>query len=381
MDTTRQAWAEIDLSAIRANAARLLDLASPRSRLCAVVKADAYGHGAVEVARAALAGGASHLAVALLAEALALREAGIAAPILLLGAVRPEEAEAAVAADLEASVFDEAAIEAFDRAGRRAGKKALLHLKIETGMSRVGCEPSEAPGLAARIASLPGTTLAGAYSHFANADDEDLSFAREQLGRYSAALEAIAAAGLAPPLRHIANSAATLWMPESRLDMVRAGIALYGLNPASGHVFDRGFLPALSIRARVVRLRTIEAGTTVSYGRTWTAPRRTRLATIPLGYADGYPRIISGRSWAGAGGARLAQVGRVCMDMCMFDATDAPEVVEGSELILAGPGGPSLDEIAELAHTINYEIACHAALRLPRVYVGAAEVAAEGARA
>ncbi len=370
MDTTRHAWAEIDLSAIRANAARLLALAGPGSSLCAVVKADAYGHGAAETARAALAGGASHLAVALLSEALALREAGIGAPILVLGAVQPEEAAEALAADLEASVFDAATIEAFDRAGRRAGKKARLHLKVETGMSRVGCDPSEAPSLAALIATLPGTSLAGLYSHFANADEEDLSFARLQLARYRGALDAIVAAGLDRPLRHIANSAATLWLPESRLDMVRAGIALYGLTPASGRLFDPGFLPALSIHAKVVRLRTIEAGSTVSYGRTWTAPRRTRLATIPLGYADGYPRIISGKAWAGAGGFRLPQIGRVCMDMCMFDATDAPEVVEGSELVLAGPGGPSLDVIAELAQTINYEIACHAALRLPRLYRG-----------
>jgi len=368
MDIKRTAWAEIDLAAIRSNAAVLLRYARRESRLCAVVKADAYGHGAVETARAALEGGASQLAVALLGEGLALRDAGIRAPILVLGAVAAAEAEDAVGADLEASVFDAVTIDAFDAAGLSAAKRARLHLKIDTGMSRVGCRPEEAAALAARIASSRGAELFGVYTHFANADEADLSFAREQLARFSIALSAVEAAGVSVPLRHAANSAATLWLPEARLDMVRAGIALYGLSPASGRDFDAAFRPALSIRARIVRLRVVEAGTTVSYGRTWTAIRRTRLATVSLGYADGYPRIVSGKTWAGFGQKRLPQIGRICMDMCMFDATDAPEATEGSELVLAGPGGPSLDELAGLAGTINYEIACRAAARLPRLY-------------
>ena len=368
MNASRPAWATVDLSAIASNARLLLDYAGAGSRLCAVVKADAYGHGAVEVAKAALSGGASTLAVALVSEGIALRQAGLAAPILVLGGVSADEAEAALASDLEASVFDETAIEAFDRAGRRAPRRARLHLKIDTGMTRIGCQPAEAAALAGKIASLPGTGLAGVYTHFASADSADLGFAREQLARYHDALAAIRAAGVVVPLRHAANSAATLWFPESRLDMVRAGIALYGLAPDAGRDFDHRFRPALSIHARVTRVRTVEAGTTVSYGQTWTAGRRTRIATIPLGYADGYPRAASGRTWAGFGERRLPQVGRICMDIAMFDATGAPELKEGDEVILAGHGGPGLDEIAGLAGTINYEIACHAALRLPRVY-------------
>ena len=368
MDSSRPAWAEIDLAAIASNATILREIAGPDSRLCAVVKADAYGHGAVEVAKAALSGGASMLAVALLAEATKLREADIACPILVLGGVPSSEAGPAVEAGLEASVYDEATIEAFDSAGRLAGKRAGLHLKIDTGMTRIGCSPAEAPSLAAKIASSKGTALAGVYTHFASADEVDLDFAREQLRLYREAIEAIRGAGVEIPLRHAANSAASLWFPESRLDLVRAGIALYGLNPAAGRDFDSRFKPALSIHGRVTRIRTVEAGTTVSYGRTWTAKRRTRIATVPIGYADGYPRVASGRTWAGFAGRRLPQVGRICMDITMFDATEAPELAEGSEVVLAGPGGPELDEIAALAGTINYEIACHAALRLPRVY-------------
>ncbi|HUX40322.1 MAG TPA: alanine racemase [Rectinemataceae bacterium] len=368
MDITRPAWAQIDLSAIASNARLLRDYAGPNSRLCAVVKADAYGHGAVEVARAALKGGAYMLAVALLAEAIELREAGITAPILVLGGVPASEAEPAVATGIDASVYESATIEAFDRAGRKYERKARLHLKIDTGMTRVGCSPAEAPALAAKIASSPGTALAGVYTHFASADETDLAFAREQLHLYLSAVDAIRGAGVDIPLRHTANSAATLWFPESRLDLVRAGIALYGLNPAADRDFDARFKPALSIHGRVTRIRTVEAGTTVSYGRTWTARRKTRVATVPLGYADGYPRIASSRTWAGFSGRRLPQIGRICMDIAMFDATEAPDLVEGDELVLAGPGGPALDELAGIAGTINYEIACHAGLRLPRVY-------------
>lgn len=368
MDISRPAWAEIDLSAISSNARLLREYAGPGSRLCAVVKADAYGHGAVEAARAALKGGASMLAVALLAEAIELREADIAVPILVLGGVPASEAQPAVAAGIDASVYESAAIGAFDKAGRKFERKARLHLKIDTGMTRVGCAPAEAPALAAAIASSPGTALAGVYTHFASADEVDLSFSREQLRLYAKAIDAIRAAGVEVPLRHAANSAATLWFPESRLDMVRAGIALYGLNPAVDRDFDPRFKPALSIHGRVTRIRTVEEGTTVSYGRTWTARRKTRVATVPLGYADGYPRVASGRTWAGFSGRRLPQIGRICMDIAMFDATEAPDLVEGDELVLAGPGGPTLDELAGIAGTINYEIACHAALRLPRVY-------------
>lgn len=369
MEPIRSARVEVDLSAIRGNAAALRRLAGPSSGLCAVVKADAYGHGALPVAKAALEGGASMLAVALIEEGCALRAAGIAAPILVLGGADPAGAAAATAADLEVSVYTEAAIAAFGEAARKAGKRARLHLKIDTGMNRVGCSPEEAPALAARIARESGAELAGIFTHFANADDPDLDFAREQLARYLHSLELVASWASPAPLRHAANSAATLWFPESRLDMVRAGIALYGLNPAAGRDPGIDLAPALSIRASVVRLRTVEAGETVSYGRIWTARRRSRIATIPVGYADGYPRAASNGTWAGFGDRRLPQVGRVCMDMCMFDATEAPELREGDELVLAGPGGPSLDELAALAHTINYELACHATIRLPRVHV------------
>jgi alanine racemase len=365
--TIRPAWAEVSVSAIRGNTELFAGLVGPSASVCAVVKAGAYGHGSVAASKAALAGGATMLAVALAEEGLELRAAGIAAPILVFGEPRPEEMAAILEAGLEATVFDEATILAFDAAARTSGTKARLHLKIDSGMGRIGCPPASAPTLAALVSRLPGTELAGVYSHFVDADAPDLAFAREQLRLFLGAVDAIQATGIAIPLRHIANSAATLWFPEARLDMVRLGIALYGLRPEATRDFPlAGIRPALSVKARVTRVATLEKGATVSYGRTWTADRTSRIATLPLGYADGYPRLVSGRIWAGFSGRRLPQVGRICMDMCMFDVTDAPDVVEGSELILLGPGGPSLEEVATSAGTINYEIACHASLRLPR---------------
>ena len=366
--STRPAWAEIYVSAIEHNIKALAELVGSASKICAVVKADGYGHGAIACARAALAGGASCLAVALLDECVALRKSGIDAPILLLGAVQAEDAEAVFQAGLEATVFSDKTIRAFDLAGRKAGGKARLHLKIDTGMSRVGCEPAEAPGLASLIAGLPGTALAGCYSHFANSDDPALGFARRQLGLFLSAMAAIEAAGVEVPIRHLANSAAALWLPEARLDMVRIGIAMYGLRPDHARPLPHGgFRPALAVKARVTRLAFVGPGATVSYGRSWTATRPSRIATVSLGYADGYPRSLSGRSWAGFEGQRLPQIGRVCMDMCMFDATEAPGLVEGSVITLMGPGGPSLEETGDLAKTINYEIACSLGLRLPHL--------------
>jgi len=366
----RPAWADVSVSAIGDNLRAISAFMGGRAAICAVVKAQAYGHGALPVARAALEAGASLLAVALAEEGRELREGGIKAPILVLGAPQPEEASDFLEFDLEASVFEEAAIRAFAASAAAAGHRIRLHLKVDTGMSRVGCRPEAAANLAALIAGLPGLELAGVYSHFADADRPGSAFAREQLAAFTAALESIKTRGIAVPLRHIANSAGALLIPESRLDLVRLGIAMYGLRPDAVLDFPlAGIRPALTIRARVTRLEEIEWGGTVSYGRTWKAGRRTRVATLPLGYADGYPRAASGQAWAGyefdGKWIRLPQIGRVCMDMCMFDATGVPGLHQGSELVVAGPGGPSLDELAALAGTINYELACHFGLRLP----------------
>jgi len=365
--TKRPAWAEISVSAIEGNVRTIADIVGPGAGICAVVKSEAYGHGATAVARAALAGGATMLAVALVEEGRRLREDSIDVPILVLGAPQADEAAAIVKAGLEASVFSEKVITAFSEAARNSGTKARLHLKIETGMTRIGCRPEDAPGLASIIDSLPGIELAGVYSHFANADDPDKVFALEQLGIFRSAVSAIEGGGVSIPLRHMANSAAALWLPEARLDLVRIGIAMYGLRPDARRPLPRGFREAMTVKAKVTRISTVPPGSSVSYGRTWTATRATRVATVPIGYADGLPRLASGRAWAGFKGRSLAQIGRICMDMCMFDATEAPDLVEGDELAIMGPGGPSLDEIASLAGTINYEIACHAGLRLPHV--------------
>jgi alanine racemase len=282
----------------------------------------------------------------------------------------PAQAGRALEAGLEVTVFTKEAAAVFSSVASTRRKRARLHLKVDTGMNRIGCRPDEAADLASYIHRLPATELASVYSHFATADDPDPTFARRQLELFLRVVSEVESRGIDVPLRHIANSAATLWLPESRLDLVRCGIALYGLLPRADRPLpDLSLEPALSIKARVTRISDIKKGDSTSYGRTWTADRDGRIATISLGYADGYPRSASGRGWAGFSGRRIPQRGSVCMDMCMFDATDAPELDTGSELVLMGPGGPSLEEVASWAGTINYEIACHAALRLPRVYI------------
>jgi alanine racemase len=348
-------------------------------RVCAVVKADGYGHGAVAVSRVALEAGASMLAVAIVNEAVELRNAGFTCPILVMGPTEACDAVRIVDYGLDATVYDlpaaralsDAAVVAASRSGtsRSTVLKAAIHLKIDTGMRRVGCEPASAAGLAAAIAAMPGARLAGVFSHFATADAEDLGFARAQLARYETALAAIKAAGIDPGIRHLANSAAAIRLPEAGFDMVRLGIAMYGLKPSADRAWEVELQSALSLRARVSMVKDIVAGESVGYGRRFTAGRNSRIATLPLGYADGWPRALSGRVSPLVRGQRAPLVGSVCMDQCMLDVTDVHGVSVGDEVLLYGTPELPADEIAAALGTINYEVACLVGKRVPRVYV------------
>ncbi len=375
----RPAWAEVDTAAIRGNIQRIAARLSPGVRVCAVVKADGYGHGAVAVSRVALEAGASMLAVAIVNEAVELRNAGFTCPILVMGPAEACDAARIVDYGLDATVYDlpaaralsDAAVRAAFRSGapRSTDLKAGIHLKIDTGMRRVGCEPGAAAGLAAEIAALPGARLAGVFSHFATADAEDLSFAKAQLARYETALAAIKAAGIDPGIRHLANSAAAIRFPEAGFDMVRLGIAMYGLKPSADREWEVELQPALSLWARVSMVKEVAMGETVGYGRRFTAVRKSRIATLPLGYADGWPRALSGRVSPLVRGMRTPLVGSVCMDQCMLDVTDVPGVSVGDEVLLYGTPELPADEIAAALGTINYEVACLVGKRVPRVYV------------
>ncbi len=375
----RPAWAEVDTAAIRGNIERIAARLLPGVRVCAVVKADGYGHGAVAVSRVALEAGAGMLAVAIVNEAVELRNAGFTCPILVMGPAEACDATRIVDYGLDATVYDlpaakalsDAAVMVASRSGTSGSAvlKAGIHLKIDTGMRRVGCEPSAAAGLAAAISALPGARLAGVFSHFATADAEDLGFARAQLARYETALAAIKAAGIDPGIRHLANSAAAIRLPEAGFDMVRLGIAMYGLKPSADREWEVELQPALSLRVRVSMVKDIAMGETVGYGRRFTAGRKSRIATLPLGYADGWPRALSGRVSLLVRGQRAPLVGSVCMDQCMLDVTDVPGVSVGDEVLLYGSPELPADEIAAALGTINYEVACLVGKRVPRVYV------------
>jgi alanine racemase len=365
----RATRAIVDLSAIAANVGGVRRRVGPSPHVMAVVKADGYGHGAVQVARAALASSADWLGVALPEEGEELRRAGLTAPILVLGLIRPEEAPKVVGAGLDQVVASEDLVAALARAAARARKVVHVHLKVETGMGRIGVAPEEAVPLARRVAREKGLALRGVFSHLAAADTADKGFAREQLARFEVALSALRAAGIEVPLRHIANSAAILDLPEATYDMVRPGIMMYGLPPSDEVSSSVPLRPAMTFVTRVAAVKTVPAGTSISYGRTFTTKRRSVIATLPLGYADGLSRRLSDRWEVSIRGARVPLVGTICMDMCMADVTDLGGVERGEEAVLFGET-PSATEMAERLGTINYEVVCAVGKRVPRVYLG-----------
>ncbi len=369
----RAAWVEIDLGAVRENVAELTRLAAP-AELLAVVKADAYGHGAVPIAHAALAAGATWLGVALVEEGVALREAGIEAPVLVLSEPAPDAAPAIVAHALTPVVYTTDGIDTLAKAvvERGTDEPLSVHLKIDTGMHRVGAAPEEAVALARRVEQRTQLHLGGVCTHLAVADEIDDPYTGEQLGRFDAVLQALEGAGLRPALVHAANSAGLLAFPESRFDLVRVGIAIYGIAPAP-ELADRVRLrPALSLKARVSHTKTVAAGQRLSYGLRYRMPKSGTVATVPIGYADGVPRNL-----AAVGGEVIVRgrrypiAGTVTMDQLMVDLGDDPVEI-GDEVVLIGRQGPAEVTAAEWAQrlgTIPYEIVCGIGPRAPRSYV------------
>ncbi|MBQ7515361.1 MAG: alanine racemase, partial [Schwartzia sp.] len=327
----RVVWAEVDLSALRQNLKIIRSHIAGDAKLCAVVKADAYGHGAVAVAGEAVRQGADYLAVAVLSEAVALREAGITTPILLLGPSQAAEADEVVHYGVTAAAFTPEQGQALSAAAERQKRPVKVHLAVDTGMGRIGVRPEAAGDMARTLASLPGIEVEGVFSHFALADAHDKSYAKEQFRRFQTALADMEDRGIRPAIRHIANSAAILEMPETHLDMVRAGIILYGLVPSEEVGPGYGFRPLLRLRARVTYVKDLYPGEAVGYGCTFRAKRQTRLATLPIGYADGYTRLYAGKASVEIRGRRAPIVGRICMDQCMADVTDIPGVVVGDK--------------------------------------------------
>ena len=370
----RPAWSEVDLGAVRANARVLAETAAPAA-LLAVVKADGYGCGAVPVARAALDAGATWLGVALVEEGAELRAAGIDAPILVLSEPPPEAAGAVVSAALTPVVYTELGIEALAKAVAELSPDAALpvHLKVDTGMHRVGCSPEAVATLVDAIDGRPELVLDGICTHFAVADEPDRSESNEQLDQFRQVLHDVDATRGRPRLIHAANSAALLAVPDACFDLVRVGIALYGVAPAPSLADRVSLTPVLSLRAQVTYVKTLPAGTRVSYGLRYELTRRSRIVTVPVGYADGVPRNLGLRGGEVLiGGCRHPIAGTVTMDQLMVDVGDAAVEV-GDEVVLLGRQGDdevTAEEWAERLDTIAYEIVTGIGPRVPRRYVG-----------
>ena len=368
MHIQRGAWAEINLDAVAHNVQMAKANLKPTTKLCAVVKADAYGHGAVRVAQEAARNGADFFAVALLQEGVKLREAGIETPILVLGSMLPEVAEICVRYDISHAVFDEERLYALNAAALKLHTKAKIHIKIDTGMHRIGVHVRDAGRFAKLAASLPGIYIEGVFSHFATADADDKQYAAYQFERFQEALRLIEAEGVHIPIRHIANSAALTELQEYQLDMVRQGITLYGLHPA--HMIDcyKDFEPVMTVKTQVAFVKTLPPGETIGYGRTYTLTRPSVIATVPIGYADGYLRKLAKHGKMIVDGVKVPIIGRICMDQCMIDVTNVHNIDKGDEVIIFGREGVTVDDLAEWLETINYEVSCVIGKRIPRIY-------------
>jgi alanine racemase len=365
----RSTVADIALDNIALNVQAIRGLLPARAELMAVVKADAYGHGAIEVASLALSAGATRLGVAVLDEAIELRRAGIAAPIHILGYVGPACAEQTVKLGLTATVFDREALQALSGAATRLARRVKVHIKIDTGMGRLGVRPQDAVGFTELAMSLPHIEVEGIFSHLACADAPDLTSARGQIAIFQECCLRLEARGLRL-IKHIANTAAILALPESHLDMVRLGLGLYGMYPAPHMKPLVKLYPAMSVRSRLSYVKWVEDKTPIGYGWTYRARGQRQIATVPIGYADGYSRRLSNLGQALVAGQRVPLVGRVCMDQCMFDVTGVAAKT-GDEITLVGSLGQdeiSVDEVAAWMGTINYEVTCGINRRVARVF-------------
>lgn len=367
----------VDLGAIRDNVAALR--ARVDRPLMAVVKADGYGLGAPWVAAAALEGGASMLGVACVDEGVQLRRAGYSGPILVMSYVPPDEAPAAVRNSLTLVLHRARTAAALSRAAQESGLdtgSVPVHIKVDTGLGRYGCQPHEFLPLAQAISAMPHLRLEGLMTHFANADNPDLSFARKQLALFNSIRQQAEEHGVRFEITHAANSAAALCLPEARFDMVRAGILLSGHHPAP-HLSDKVALRSvLTLRTRLARVYPAKPGDTVGYGRTWTAEEPSCVGLIPVGYADGYRRDLSNRAEALVRGRRCRVVGRISMDQAGVDLTHVPDACEGDEVVLIGRQGDeeiTADDVARWVGTISYEILCGLSERVPRRYMHGGE--------
>jgi alanine racemase len=368
------AIARIHLGAFRHNLQAVRSYVGPGVRIMAVIKADGYGHGMPQVARVAEEYGVTDFGVARVHEGVELRQHQPSASILVFEVPRGDSIPLALQHRLELTTVSEETADEVEDAARRAGMEARVQVKVDTGMGRLGLPPAQAIRVIERVARSQWLVFAGVYSHFATSEDPDQTFAREQLARFHEVLDMARRSGIFVPLRHMANSGAIISLPESSLDLVRPGIMLYGYPPGAGMPERFPVRPVLSLVSRVAFVKTVPADTSISYGRRYYTRGTTRIATVPMGYADGYPRMLTGRAAALVNGVRYPVVGTICMDQLMLDLGPESSVCVGDEVVLIGESGHERITAWDIAHTIGsipYEITCVITKRVCRVYTPA----------
>ncbi len=373
MIDVRPTWMEVNLDTIAHNMRQIRRITHPQAEILAVVKANAYGHGAIDMSRVVLQNGADRLGVATTAEGIALREAGIKVPILILGLISIEQIPEVVDYNLTQTVCTWECAKKLSQYAVFRNKMAKIHVKIDTGMGRIGLLPEEALDFIRRVIKLPKVEVEGLFTHFPSADEIDKTYTFRQIEQFQKVIRQLEKEDIFIPVQHAANSAGVIDMPEAHFTMVRPGMIMYGLYPSEHVNHTIGLRPALSLKSRVIYLKQVPAGSYISYGRIYKTERPSVIGTLPIGYADGWSRLLSGKGEVIIHGQKVPIVGRISMDQCMIDVTDVPGVKLYDEVVLIGQQGNceiTVDEVAEKMGTINYEVICIITNRVPRVYVG-----------
>lgn len=378
LDSIRPVWAEINLDNLAYNIKEVKKATKEGSLVTAVVKANAYGHGAIEAARTFLKNGGDRLAVATLSEAIELRKADIKAPILVLGYTGQGQFPLLLEWDVIQTLFDYESAKALSDQAVKAGKEATIHIKIDSGMGRLGFLPNDGSvDEIIKISKLANINIEGIFTHFATADEKNKDYTNTQYDRFKYVVDKLEEKGLDIGLKHVSNSASIIDCPDFALDMVRGGIILYGLLPSGEVDKDRlKYKPAMALKARISHIKKVPKGTGISYGQVFVTERESIIATIPIGYADGLTRLLAGKAELAINGKRAPIVGKICMDQCMVDITDLQDVNIGDETVIFGyeEGCPRVEELADKLGTINYEIICMVSRRVPRVYMENGEI-------
>ncbi|MHB1485673.1 MAG: alanine racemase [Saccharofermentanales bacterium] len=371
-----RSWAEVNLDNIAHNVKTIRNRVKRGVEVMGIVKADAYGHGIREIVPVLLDNGVSRLAVSMLDEAIELRKYGVKVPILVLSYTDPRRADEIIGYNVTQTVYSKELALSLSAEGVLQHKEVRIHIKVDTGMGRVGFMTGfEAIKSIVEIQAMPSIVIEGLYTHFSSADEDEVAYTISQFEQFMSICNELGRLGIQIPIKHVCNSAAALRFPYMHLDMVRIGILLYGMSPSPQcRAEDYGFIPAMSLKTNVIMVKTLEPGHPISYGRTFTTGRLSKIATIPIGYADGFSRILSNRATVLLHEKRFPVVGNICMDTCMIDITDADDddIRVGDEVVIFGRQGDkylSADEIADLMGTINYEVTCIIGKRVPRAYI------------